>query len=357
VLIFLAALLQASSPSAAAEAWIQEQMTARKIPGLSVAVVQDGRILFQKAHGAASIELDVPVTAATRFAIASTTKAVSSTAVLLLVSEGRVRLDQPVGSIVPDLPPAWQPVTIRQLLSHTSGLPDIIDSPNTGVPIAGTRDSALSLAGGHPPAFAPGTAWAYNQTNYVLLGMVVERLAGMPFTRFILERIAAPLGLGSAVFADARTPLVNRSYTYTRFAMTPAGPTPLDSLRTIQFTYPGFMYMAAGLNITAGDLARFGDAVRAGKVLPPALRDTLWTAVKLSDGSVFRFGGESGFGLGWQVDDTPGGRWVGMEGGASSALRVFPDHKLTVAVLTNLQGAGPGELAMGLARFWTSPGR
>ena len=353
-MLLLAILLQAADPAARADAWIREQMTSRKIPGMSVAVIQDGRVLFERAYGKASVELNVPATTSTRFAIASTTKAVSSTAVMLLISEGRVKLDQPVGEILPDLPEAWRSVTIRRLLSHTSGLPDIIDSPNTGNPIARTRDSALLLAGSKPVDFAPGTSWAYNQTNYVLLGMVVARLSGMPFERFILDKVTTPLGLSSAEFGDARALVGNRSYVYTRFEMTPKGPTPLDSLRTIQFTYPPFMHMAAGLNFSATELARFGDAVRAGRIIPAALRDTMWTAVRLQDGSVFRFGGETGFGLGWQVDDTPGEGWAGMEGGASSALRIFPGRKLAVAVLTNLQGAGPGELAQQLAGFWSS---
>lgn len=352
-MLLLALLLQAADPAARADAWIREQMTSRNIPGMSVAVIQDGRVLFERAYGKASVELDVPVTTVTRFAIASTTKAVSSTAVMLLVSEGRVKLDQPVGEILPDLPPAWQPITIRRLLSHTSGLPDVIDSPNTGNPIARTRDSALLLAGARPVDFAPGTRWAYNQTNYVLLGMVVAKLSGMTFERFILEKVTTPLGLSSAEFGDARALVGNRSYVYTRFEVTPKGVTPLDSLRTTQYVYPPFMHMAAGLNISAGDLARFGDGVRAGRVIPTALRDTLWTAVRLQDGSVFRFGGQTGFALGWQVDDTPGERWAGMEGGASSALRIFPDRNLTVAVLTNLQGAGPGELAQRLSGFWS----
>jgi CubicO group peptidase (beta-lactamase class C family) len=356
-MLLLAILLQTADPASKADTWIRGQMATRKIPGMAVAVVQDGRVLFERAYGKASVELNVPVTTGTRFAIASTTKAISSTAVMLLVSEGRVKLDQPVGEILPDLPPAWQPITVRRMLSHSSGLPDIIDSPNTGNPIARTRDSALQLAGAKPVDFAAGTRWAYNQTNYVLLGMVIAKVTGMPFERFILEKVVAPLGIGSAEFGDARALVGNRSYTYTRFEMTPKGPTPIDSLRTIQYTYPPFMHMAAGLNLSATDLARFGDAVRAGRVIPAAMRDSMWTAVRLQDGTVFRFGGNTGFALGWQVDDTPGERWAGMEGGASTALRIFPDRQLSVVVLTNLQGAGPGELAQGVAGFWKNNNR
>lgn len=351
--LLLSLLLQAADPSATADEWIREQMSARKIPGLAVAVVQDGRVVFERGYGLASVELNVPVTTSTRFVIASTTKAWSSTAVMLLVEQGRLRLDQPVGDVLPDLPEAWRGVTIRRLLSHTSGLPDVVESPNTGTMIAHTRDSALALAAARSLDFAPGARWAYNQTNYVLLGMVIDRVGGMPFQDWILKRIAEPLGLGTAIFGDARAVVGGRASNYTRWALTATGPPKqLDSLRPYPYTYEPFMHMAAGLNVSAGDLARFGDAVRAGKVLQPALRDTLWTAVRLADGKTFRFGGTAGFGLGWQVDDDPAGRWVGMEGGATAAFRVYPGKRLSVAVLTNLQGAGPGDLVHGVAAFF-----
>jgi CubicO group peptidase (beta-lactamase class C family) len=112
------------------------------------------------------------------------------------------------------------------------------------------------------------------------------------------------------------------------------------------------MHTAAGLNMTAGDLARFGDAVRAGRLLTPAIRDTMWTGITLSDGKIFRFGGTSGMGLGWAVDDDVAGKVVGMVGGAAASLAIVPARKLTVAVLTNLQGAGPEQLSRGVAGFF-----
>lgn len=351
-MLLLALLLQTTDPSARADAFIREQMTARKIPGLAVAVVQDGRVVFERAYGLANVELNVPVTTSTRFVIASTTKAWSSTAIMLLVQQGKIGLDQAVGEVLPDLPATWRGVTIRRLLSHTSGLPDVMISPNTGAMLSHDRDSAIALAGAKPLDFPPGAQWAYNQTNYALLGMIIDRAGGMPFMDFILRRIAEPLGL-RPIFGDARAVVPGRATSYTRWALSEQGsPKPLDSLRTFQYTYDPFLHTAAGLNVSAGDLARFGDAVRTGRVITPALRDTLWTAVQLADGKTFRFGGTAGFGLGWQVDDDPAGKWVGMEGGATAAFRVYPARRLSVAVLTNLQGAEPGELVQGVAGFF-----
>jgi CubicO group peptidase (beta-lactamase class C family) len=244
-------------------------------------------------------------------------------------------------------------VPIRRLLSHTSGLPDVMVSTNTAALLAQTRDSALMLAGAKPLEFPAGSQWAYNQTNYVLLGMIIERVTGTPFATWMLDHVAKPLGLTSPIFGDSRAVVPGRTTHYTRWALAAQGPPrPLDSLRVTSYIYEPWIHLAAGLNTTAADLARFGDAVRAGRVIAPALRDTMWTAVTMADGKVFRFGGTSGMGLGWHVDDDPTGKIVGMDGGAAASLRVFPSRKLAVAVLTNLQGSGPTELALGVAGFF-----
>lgn len=344
---------QARNDVAGADAWIRSQLATRRIPGMAVAVIRDGKVIINRGYGRASIEHAVPVTPATRFIIASTTKAWAATAVMMLVEQGKIGIDQPIGALLPGLPNAWQDVPVRRLLSHTSGLPDVMISPNTGELFSHDRDSALAIAAGKPLDFPVGTQWAYNQTNYVLLGMIVDRVTGSSFMPWILEHVAAPLALTTPIFGDSRAVVAGRATPYTRWALTAVGPPKnLDSLRVASYLYEPWLHMAAGLNSSAIDLARFGDAVRAGRVVSPALRDSMWTAVKLADGSVFRFGGTAGMGLGWMVDDDPSGKVVGMDGGAAASLRVIPSRKLTVAVLTNLQGAGPDELAQGIAGYF-----
>ena len=329
-------------------------MAERSIPGMAVAVVQDGKMVFEKAYGLANVEFKVPATTSTRFIIASTTKAWAATAIMMLVDQGKVGLNQPVGELVPGLPASWQSVPVWRLMSHTSGLPDVMLSPNTGEMLSHNRDSALMLAGARPLDFPVGAEWRYNQTNYALLGMIVDRASGVPFMTYILDHIAKPLGLQSVIFGDQRAIVPERASQYTRLALSADGPPKiLDSVRaTSMYQYDTWMQMAAGLNTTAGDLARFGDAVRAGRLIRPALRDTMWTAVSLADGKVFRFGGTSGAGLGWGVDDDPAGKSATMVGGAASGLSVYPSRKLSVAVLTNLQGSWPDQLLKGVAEFF-----
>ncbi|MDX2059211.1 MAG: serine hydrolase domain-containing protein [Gemmatimonadales bacterium] len=353
-MLLLALLLQASDPATQADAWIRKEMATRRIPGMAVAVIQDGKLIFERAYGLANVEFNVPATPSTRFIIASTTKAWAATAIMKLVEQGKVRLNQPVGELVPGLAPSWQGVPVWRLMSHTSGLPDVMLSPNTGEMLSHDRDSALMLAGAKPLDFPVGAEWRYNQTNFTLLGMIVDRASGTPFMTFILDQIAKPLGLQSAIFGDQRAVIPGRASQYTRMDLSANGPPRmLDSVRaTGMYQYDPWMQMAAGLNATAGDLARFGDAVRAGRVIKPALRDTMWTSVPLADGKIFRFGGTAGMGLGWLVDDDPAGKVATMTGGAASGLSVYVQRKLTVAVLTNLQGSGPDQLLEGVAKFF-----
>ena len=353
-MLLLSLLLQVSDPAVKADAYIRKEMATRRIPGMAVAVVQDGKMVFEKAYGLANVEFQVPVTTSTRFIIASTTKAWAATAIMMLVQQGKVGLNQPVGELVPGLPPSWQSVPVWRLMSHTSGLPDVMLNPNTGEMISHNRDSALTLAGAKPIEFPVGTQWSYNQTNFTLLGMIIDRVTGTPFMTWILDNIAKPLGLQSPIYGDQRAIVPGRASQYTKWELSGQGaPKDLDSVRaTGMYQYDSWMQMAAGLNTTAGDLARFGDAVRSGKLIKPALRDTMWTSVSLADGKVFRFGGTSGMGLGWGVDDDPAGKSATMVGGAASGVTVYPASKLSVAVLTNLQGSGPDQLLKGVAGFF-----
>jgi CubicO group peptidase (beta-lactamase class C family) len=352
MLLALALLVFQTSPGDSAEAWLRQEMAAKKIPGLAVAVMQRGKIVLERGLGLANLEFQVPVTTATKFQIASTTKVVTATAIMGLVESGKLGLDQPVGSLLDNLPEAWRSVTPRRLLSHTSGLPDFIADPNTGALIGPTSDSSMVLVRQRPMAFPTGTQWQYNQTNYYLLGELIRRLTGLAFPDYFAEHFFQPLRMTSAVLGDSRAVVPGRASSYTRLDMTPAGPKPLDSLRTMSYVYPQVLMTAAGLNLSARDLATFGEAVRSARLLRPATRDTMWTAISLQDGTVPRLGGTMGFGLGWMVDDDPSGRIVGMEGGAAAALLIVPGKDLVVALLTNLQGAGPSELARGVAKFF-----
>lgn len=326
------------------DALIAAAMQASNIPGVQVVVVRDGKVVKDGAYGLADVALQVPVTSRSVFPVASVTKVFTATAVLSLVEAGKFRLESPVGELLPGLPEAWRPVLVRQLLSHTSGLPDVVVNPVRGEWLGKTRDEALAKAGALPMQSQPGTAWSYNQTNYVLLGLLLEKFAGATFEAVAQQRFFTPLAMTATRFGDSLDVVPGRGPWYTRLDWSSEQPKLSKTLHLAAVTYPDFMHTAAGLNTTAGELARWVEAVVAGKLLRPESLTAMWTATRLADGVTFRMGDTLGIGLGWMVDDRPGHQAVGGSGGSCVAFRHYlPDH-LTVVVLTNCQGIDPDGL-------------
>lgn len=334
--------------------YVEREMKKRRIPGLSLAVLRGGQPLVRQAYGLASVELGVPATVDTVYQLASTTKIFTGTAVMLLVEESKLSLDDRVTKLLPGLPPAWRDITVRHCLTHTSGLPDVVLSDDTDEVIADTLDGALKKLAAMPLASKPGEKWEYNQTGYVLLGMIIEKISGLTFEEFLADRFFRPLGMNATGFGDSTEIVPHRSSLYSLYVLRDKKlvDSP-DKVHAAQFLYPAYTYTGAGLNTTIGDMAKWDAALSAGKVLKPATLDAMWTATKLNDGTTFRLEGSTlGYGGGWLVDDTPGHKSVGHTGGAATAYIRYLDDKLSVIVLTNCQGARPEELAQGVAALY-----
>jgi CubicO group peptidase (beta-lactamase class C family) len=342
---------------AALDAFLAGVMQRATIPGLGLAVMQDGQMRINAAFGHASLELGVPATPATVFPIASVTKAFTAVLVMQAVEAGRLALDDHLGELVEGqrggapgdlpapLPADWQAVTVRQMLSHVSGLPDVIADPMSVSWLAEARGPALEAAAALPMQFEPGTEWSYNQTNYVLLGALVERLSGQPFGALLAETILAPLGLTATRFGDARELVTGRGPWYSRLDLTGPEPRLAESIHPTWVTYPVFAQPCAGLNTTALELATFVDAVAGGRLLDPGTVATMWQPMRLRDGRPAGPDPSSAVGLGWIVEELAGRTLVGASGGGSVAFRHAVADRLTVAVLTNCQGANPDGIA------------
>ena len=177
-------------------------MSKRKIPGLSLAVIRDDKVLKEAAYGAASVELGAPATLDTSYPLASMTKIFTAATIMQLVESGRISLDDSVTKLLPELPAKSSRVTIRHCLSHTSGLPDILTDGINGITINGNRDAALRALA-QMPVQEPGERSVYNQTGYVLLGMVIEKTIGVGYKDYVESRIFKPLGLTGLSFGDA----------------------------------------------------------------------------------------------------------------------------------------------------------
>jgi D-alanyl-D-alanine carboxypeptidase len=317
-------------------------MRNRRIPGLSLAVIKGDKVIKQRGYGLASVELDVPAREETVYQLASTTKSFTAAAIMALAEEGKLSLDDKVNRLLPALPAAWSEITVRHLLTHTSGLPDILADPIAGTFIADTSEGAIGVISKKPLVSKPGERWSYIQTGYVLLGMVVEKHSGQSFRDFMASRFFRPLGMGSTSFGDSRQVVPGRA---THYSSVEFGADyrmeHLNNLIIWQYRYPEYEYPGAGLNTSVRDLVKWDIALASGRLLKSSSLDQMWTAKV----SVFRGAAQQvGYGCGWFVGDTPGHRSVWQSGGASSIYKRFLDDELTVIILTNCQGAVPDTL-------------
>lgn len=312
------------------DAWVGRQMELRSIPGLQVAVVKEGRIVYSRAFGLANLQTPVSVTEETVFSINSATKSFTGVEIMRLVERGRVDLDAPVSTYLADLPATWRPVTVRQLLTHMSGLPDIL-TPDGGY-VGRDEAGALAALADKPLRSASGERFAYNQTNYMLLRMIIDRAHGRLFETVVGEDVFRAFGMNHSGFGDSLDVIPGKadSYRYSR------GKAPV--LQNVYEVFPTFTRTAAGINSSAQDLAHWLIALQAGEILEPKTLEELWASARFNDGKMGEWAN------GWVVADRQNHPAVGMSGGGRAAFSVYPRDGVAVVILTNLSGAYPEEL-------------
>lgn len=344
-MLAMAAVLAAASSPAGADAVddaARRFLSAQHVPGLSVAVVRDGKVTKARGYGVANLEMGSPASKETVYEIGSMTKQFTAAAIMLLVEDGRVKLTDSVTQYVSSLPEAWSAVTVRQLLDHTSGIKsytgvtDFIALARTDH----TADAILKLASAHPVEFAPGEKWAYNNTGYYLAGMVVEKASGKRYWDFLRERIFQPLGMTDTRDSDPSQVIARRASGYAWVA---------GAYRKRDAITPTAAYSAGGLVSTVLDMAKWDAALYSDRILKQSSRDAMWTKARLKAGST------TDYGLGWSVADTRGHRNVAHGGGTaafSTYIARYPEDRLTVIVLTNRSGADAGGLARRIARIY-----
>ncbi len=339
------ALAQRVNRADAVRRLLLAEMKARQIPGLQVAVVKGGRVVMHGEYGFANLQDSVPVSRRTLFTINSMTKAFTGVAIVQLVEAGKVDLDRGIGRYVADLPDAWRAVTVRQLLTHTSGLPDITDENAKMLSEAGD-DSSWAMVRRLPVTAAPGERFSYNQNNYLLLGKLIDTVTGQPFTQVIADRqfrVAGMTRTAAAGFGDSYdvVPHAARGYTFRQVI---GGQTYLRrKIRNQSETYSPFLLTAAGIRSTAEEIARWSIAVQRGAIFSkPGSLTTLWTPARLTNGALGGFGEFlNEWALGWPVASRPLHPAIVAIGGGRSGLFVYPEDDVAVVVLTNLQGAEP----------------
>ncbi|MBC5993774.1 serine hydrolase domain-containing protein [Pontibacter cellulosilyticus] len=315
------------------------------IPGLSYAVIKKGKVL-QKGHfGKANVELDVPLTEQHVFPIFSTTKTFTSIASMKLVEEGKIKLEDKISKYLTGLPTQWQNITVYQLLTLTSGLPDVVVEQKPGYTMAWVTEDEKELINSLsklPMQFAPGESWSYNQTNLSLMGLIIEKVTGVTYKDYVQKAILNPLNMKSATFGDVWQVVNNRVSNY--------GIKKDNSLMTWNtYHYPRFALPNAGLNAGLDDMVKFCNGVTSNKILKEENQRKVYTLAKLNNNKDNLLDEGVGFGMGWMVMNINGLKAYGMSGGASSGFLIFPEQQLSVVLLTNASGIDVEGLIMRIA--------
>jgi CubicO group peptidase (beta-lactamase class C family) len=328
---------QAGSSVAAVDRYLRDEVRRERIPGLSVAVLRNDRLLLARGYGFADVEDRAPATDSTVYQSGSLGKQFTAALVLQLADSGRLRLDDPIRRVLPEGPAAWDSVTIRHLLTHTSGIPDYTDSV-VDLRRDYTEDQLVRLAAGLPLQFRPGDRWSYSNTGYVLLGAVIHRVSGEFYGDLLRERVFGPLGMRTARVISEAAIVPHRA----------------DGYRLVQGELAHQEWVSPSLNTTADgslyftvhDLARWAIGLDTRRVLSAADLAAAWTPVRLNDGGSYPYG------FGWMLDRLRGRRRIGHTGswqGFRTSLQRFPDSGLTVIVLANLEQAKPYAISLAVA--------
>jgi CubicO group peptidase (beta-lactamase class C family) len=317
---------------------MRKALLEQNLPGLSVAVAVDDDVVWAEGVGWADLEKRVPVAPETRFRIGTASIALTSAAVGLLLEQGRLKLDDEIQTYVPAFPRQPQPVTLRQLMGHRSGVRNDGGDEGPLFTVHCERPvDALEHFADRPLLFEPGTGFHFSSYGWIVVSAAVEAVAGEPVLDFMRRQVFEPLGMDDTIADSATTPVADRATPYfPRFAADPKYGQHL--MRPIDLS----CYAGASVFVsTASDLARFGIAINRGRLLQPVTVQTLQTSQRLASGQ------ETGYGLGWNLETVTlanqRARVVGHDGdvlgGRVASLMMFPERGLAVVVLSNISYA------------------
>lgn len=331
VAVPITATSQQLSPGAeqAIDAAMREPVRTGWTAGGAVAVMRKGKLVFARGYGMANLETGTPVTPESVFRIGSLTKQFTATAILLLAEDSKLSVDDPVRKYIPELP-AGDQTTIRQLLTHTSGIADYVGRPGfereTLLPHTTDQLLAYVLAKAPLHNFEPGAKWEYSSSNYALAGAIVERVSRLPLGAFLKARIFDPLRMTSTALDSSEDVVPHRAAGYDRLKVETPG---YINTHQISMSVP---FAAGAMRSTVGDLVRWADALTHGRVLKPASNQQMITPVRLNDGKL------SSYGMGIFVSGAPTHPNLSHDGaidGFTSTLAIYTGPDVEVAALVN----------------------
>jgi len=320
---------------------VEEEMQKQHIPGVSVAVLKDGRPLKMRGYGIADLENDVPATAESVYKVGSIGKQFVSAGILILASEGKLSLDDSVTKYLTDAPETWKPVTFRRLLSHTGGITrnsPIFDYLKV-LPVSDWVKATYPV----PLDYPTGEKWQYCNVCYFAAAEVITRISGKPWTDFLDERIFKPLHMTATRSTTFYDIVPHRAGGYQWMPET-------GTYRNLDIQL--VVSPSGGQLSTVIDMAKWDAALNTDKPIPAAMKAEMWKPIKLNSGKDYNYG------LGWELSQIKGHKTVGHTG----SLTGFQDHivrvlddKLTVIVFTNENRVRPAAIANRLAEYYLDP--
>jgi CubicO group peptidase (beta-lactamase class C family) len=325
------------APLARIDSVVSAVMTRQRIPGVAVAVVKGGNVLLAKGYGEANVEHHVPVSTETLFQSGSVGKQFTSAAVMLLVEDGKIALTDSITKYFPNAPASWRGITVRHLLTHTSGIPDYTtDAMDYRRDY--TEDELEKMAFGLTPEFPPGSRWNYSNTGYVLLGIIIHKASGKFYGDVLKERVFGPLGMKTARVINEEDIIPNRAAGYRMFR---------GELKNQEWVAPKLNTTADGsLYLSIQDYIAWDKGLREKKILEPKSWATINTPVTLTSGKRYPYG------FGWSVDSVAGqlrihhgGSWQGFQ----TYISRYLGDDVTIVALSNLGPSQPGAIVDGIA--------
>jgi CubicO group peptidase (beta-lactamase class C family) len=320
--------------------FVKQQMQARKVPAVSIVVLKNGEIVKAKGYGLANVEHQIAAKPETIYQSGSIGKQFTSTLVMMLVEEGKLVLDDKLSKYFTDAPEIWKEITVRHLLTHTSGISNKLYN-QINMRTDYTEDELVKKIASIPLDFQPGEKWNYSNPGYVLLGILIHKVSGKFYGELLQERIFKPLGMNTARVINEAEIIPNRAAGYRLVK---------GELKNQEWVSPALNTTADGsLYLTVLDMAKWDAALYTEKLLKRSSLEQMWAPVKLNDGKTRPYG------FGWSFSQINGHKIIEHGGawqGFTSFIARYIDDKLSVIVLTNLAGADPGKIAHGIAGLY-----
>jgi CubicO group peptidase (beta-lactamase class C family) len=315
--------------------FIRAEMQKHHVPGLSLAVVKDGKIVKVEGYGLADVKQKVAARPETIFKIGSVSKQFIATGIMLLVQDGQLRLEDPINKYLEGPPSAWKAITIRHLLTHTSGL--VREAPGFDPFKIQSDADVIRTAYPLPLRFAPGEKWEYCNVGYFALAEIIRKVSGRPWTDFLEERVFKPSGMTTTRPTNTSERLASRALGY-------AG----DQNRKEADDRPALRPSGAFLS-TVLDLAKWDAVLSTDQVLSESTRRQMWTPVRLNDGKTHPYG------FGWELGALKDHKLVqhgGSMPGFRSQFARFVDDGVSIIILTNAEDVDRGSIVLGIAEFY-----